>query len=111
MSTRRNVLKPGYAHQPRDLSSDNADSRTGHESTDGGSRDELDKPSQAKETDSEDDESSDEGKSCGDLWATPTIWVRRLDMLDYLSDRQGHDSNRTNRDILGSCKELGREIE
>jgi len=66
----------------------------------------LDDPSEAQQADGEDDGAADEGEGgrddvAGDVGAAGLL----LDVLDDLGHLERHDSDRTNRDVLGRGEE------
>ena len=69
------LLEAALTQQTRNLARNDVDGRTGHETTDSRSRDELDNPAPANETNAENDEAADKGQSCGDLRTFPATGI------------------------------------
>ena len=101
-----NVLETCNSHKTRELSCRNGDGRASHETTDGGGWDELDEPTDSEQTHAEGDKPADERKSSGDCMRLPSVSVSVDDVLDDFRYGEGHDSDWTNRHILGGGEEL-----
>ena len=82
------LLESGDAHQAWDLTSHNVDCRTSHEPTDRRCWNELNKPTQAKNAYTEDDETADECHSGRNLGTSPLVSVRLLYVFDDLGNRE-----------------------
>lgn len=102
------VLEASLAEQTGDLACDDVDGGARHETANGGSRDELDQPPEAKETDAEHDETADECHRRRNLVSGPLVGVTLVDSCDNPGNREGHDSDGTDRDILGCSEQLRR---
>lgn len=100
------VLETSLAKQTGDLACDDVDGGARHETANSGSRDELDQPPEAKETDAEHDETADECHRCRNLVSGPLIGVTLVDCCDNPGHREGHDGDGADRDILGCSKQL-----
>lgn len=100
------VLEASLAEQTRDLACDDVDGGARHETANSGSRDKLDQPPETKETDAEYDETADECHRCRNLVSGPLVGVTLVDGCDNSGNREGHDSDGTDRDILGCSEQL-----
>lgn len=104
------LLKTSDAHQTWNLASCNTDSRACHKTTDCGCWDEFNKPTNAEETYSEDNESADECQNRRDLGARPLCPMSLFHACDDLCHSHRHYRHGTNRDILGGRKKLEERI-
>lgn len=92
------------AHQLGHLTSSNCESATCHESRHGRRRNELDEPTEAKDTDTQADDTGNEGECCSDDFWCPRVRLGR-DLGNDVVCLQRHDGDGTNGDILGGGEE------
>ena len=103
---RGNSLKPTDTHEAGQLSRDDVERRTCHESTDSRRGNKLDEPSKVQQTNAQDDEAAYEGDSGCNLRTVPHIGMCLVDMFDDLGNRERHDCDGTDGHILGGSEEL-----
>jgi hypothetical protein len=106
----QDALESGNSHETRELASGDGDGRTGHKAADSRSWDELDQPTDPKQAKAEGDETTNQSQGSSNGMRFPSVAVVVDDVLDDFCDGERHDGDRTNGNILGSGKELPRQI-
>ncbi|KAH3663851.1 hypothetical protein OGAPHI_005254 [Ogataea philodendri] len=92
-------------HQGWDLSNKDVESGTGHEGKHGRQGKKLDDESESQKTDTEGNRTTQQCHHGGDLWGRVLISVLVLHTSNKSSDFQTHNSNRSDRNVLGRGKE------